>query len=190
MTTDDRSSDFRVFSIDGVDNYFVKWCAAIFIFVAIGLVAIYKGQFSRIIFIVAWSGLWATFIAGTYYALTTADVLIESAQITRRVRGWISQRISWGDVRLIRAYSAYIPADREIRQFIQIFSRKPSFWKFQVSGPMLISDKVECFDELLTVLNEQISTNLIKVEVKVNGVWERRQRLVAILEMKRYTTGN
>ena len=181
MTTDNVNCEFKVFNVDGIDDYFPKWCLGIAIFVVIGLVAIYKDQFDRIIFMVVWSGLWGVLVAGAYYVLITADVLVNDTQIARGFRGRISQRIDWRVISLIREYAAYSSAEKEMRRFVQIFPEKSSVWKFQSSGPILFSDKVESFDELIGILNEHISMHLIKVEVKVNGVWERRQRLLTSL---------
>lgn len=182
MTTDDTNDDFKVFSTDGIDDYFVKWCLGVLIFVLIALGAIYKHQFDRIIFIVVWSGLWATCIAGTFYALTTADVLIDGTRIARRVRGQISQCISWSNVCLIREYST------QVRQVtvtsVRIFPKKNAFWIFRLSGSTVISDRFDRFDELIAILNEHILRHPIKVEIKVNGRWEPRQTLPVSLQLR------
>ena len=182
MTTNATSSSLQIFSFDGIDDYLVKWSIGLCIFLFIGPLMMLRHGFEPIAFVVVWLGLWLTVIAGTYYALNTADVVVSDAGISRRLRGWISQRIDWSDVRLVREYFEYAPAYKTTLHFIQIFPRKSSFFKFQLCELVLISDRVDRFKaELIEVLNKYISQRRIIVELRENGVWERRPRLVTTL---------
>ena len=179
MSINGTNYDFKIFSFDGIDDYLVKWSLVLCIFLVIGPLVMLKHGFEPIVFVVVWLGSWLTLIAGTYYAVNTADVLVNDAGIARRLHGWISQRIEWGEVRLIREYFENAPAYNATLHFVQIIPVKPSFFRFQLCGSLLISDRVDRFDaELLDILNQHISKNRIRVEVKENGVWECRQRLV------------
>jgi hypothetical protein len=125
-------------------------------------------------------GLWMTLIAGTYYALNNAEVFVNEDGIGRRLRGRRTQWIYWNDVALVREYSAYASAYKAKLRFVEVIPAKPSFLKFQLCSSMLISDRIERFDaKLIDVLNEYISKHAVKVEVKEDGTWRRRQRLAS-----------
>jgi hypothetical protein len=178
MIADSASSDFQIFRFDGIDDYLVKWSIGLCLFVVVGPLMMLKHRFEPIVFVVMWLGLWYTLIAGTYYALNTADVLVSDAGIARRLRGWISQRIDWSDVRLVREYFEYAPAYKATLHFVQIFPTKSSFFKFQLCESVLISDRADRFKaDLIEKLNQNILKHHIKVQLKDGGVWERRQRL-------------
>jgi hypothetical protein len=139
----------------------------------------------------SWGMIWTFLILGTSYVLTAAEVLVNADGIARKVYGRTCHRIKWSDVQCIREYSAQVQRQEvtglqvEIQQErltgVRICPNKPAFWTFRLYGFMVVNSRFDEFGELISILNEQIALHQIKVEVKLNGVWERRQRLVASL---------
>jgi hypothetical protein len=180
MKTEKTDDIFKNFSFDRSGGNLLKFGFAISVVVSIGLAAAYRGQFDRTVFMMVWFGCWVCLIFATYFVLISADVCINNSQIARGLNGHLSQRIAWDNVRLIRQFSAYVPAEKESRRFLQIFPTKSSFWKFQMLGSMLVSDRLDDYEELITVLSDHLSNHPAKFEVKVDGRWERRQRLLPL----------
>jgi hypothetical protein len=135
--------------------------------------------------------IWIFLILGTSYLLTAAEVIVNADGIARKIWGHTCHRVKWSDVKCIREYSAQVQRQeviglqvenrRETVTGVRIYPNKSAFWAFRLYGPTVITDRFDDFAELIAILNEQISLHQLRVEIKVNGVWERRPRLVPTL---------
>jgi hypothetical protein len=137
-----------------------------------GAVIFERHQLTPGVAIFLWSVLWWFIAIGTAYGLNNSDLLVDDDGLARIVLGKPGQRIGWSDVALIREYSQASRADGQIRHFVRVYPRKSSLPRFRLLGSMLISDRIDSFDELVSAMNTYISKHSIHVETNVNGLWQ------------------
>ncbi len=192
MTTDDRSFKSFYYWDEGGKALLLVGIGITF-FASIFIYATARFGFRSDGFAFIWGMVWFFLILGTSCVLTAAEVLVNADGIARKVYGRTSQRIKWSDIKCIREYSAQvqrqettglkIEIQRETVTGVRIYPNKSAFWTFRLYGLMVINSRFDEFDELIGILNEQIALHQIKVEFKVNGVWQRRQRLVSTIPL-------
>jgi hypothetical protein len=186
MTADERS--FKSFYYwDEGGKLFLLMGIGITVFVSLFIYATARFGFRPSGFVFSWVMVWIFLILGATYVLTAAEVLVNADGIARKVYGWTCQPIKWSDVKFIREYAAQVQRQevtglqvkiqRETVTGVRIYPNKCAFWTFRLYGFMVINSRFDEFDELIGILNEQIALHQIKVEVKVSGAWQRRQRL-------------
>ena len=168
----------RLFRFSGRGQFFAAWIAGLSIWVFFALLAVSRNQLEPIVFFVVWTGFWFILTAGTYRAIITSDVLIDDIGVSRKLFGWVIQRIQWNELKLIREYSGYVPNSEETLRFVRLVPKKLPLFKFRLCEPMLISDRVDRFEELIATLNKYIAAYRPSIEIKVNGEWQPAPQLV------------
>jgi len=151
---------------------------AIFVgFVVIAVMVFDRHQFDRGFAIFLWSFSWWFLIIGTVYTLNSLDLLVNDSGLARIVFGKPCQRLAWDEIRMIREYSQTSRADAQIRRYLRIYPRQSSFLKFRLIRTMLISEKIDGFDELINVMNDYITRHSIRIETSADGLWKPRDKL-------------
>jgi hypothetical protein len=82
------------------------------------------------------------------------------------------------ELMLIREYSGYISQSDATLRFVRLVPRRYPFLTFRLCEPMLISDRVDKFEDLITALNRYVTIYRPSVELKVNGGWQPVRQLV------------
>ena len=157
----------------------VLWIFGAFIALCIAILLLFysRHQLDPVPFSVFWSSLWWFIVACTSYAVDTSEVLVSDQYVARRFWGRICHRVDWPDIERIRESTAQLK-DGPIT-FINIVPRCKSFWRFQLTGTIQMSDRFTDFEELVSSLNKEIEKHTIRVEVRENGIWNARPRLLA-----------
>jgi hypothetical protein len=167
-----------VFRFSGRAQFFAAWIAGLSIWVFFALLAVSRHQLDQMVFFVVWSGFWFFLVGGMYRAIVTSDVLVNDTGVSRIIFGFVIQRIQWDELLLIREYSGYVSQSEATLRFLRLVPRRYPFPTFRLCEPMLISDRVDNFEDLIAALNKYVAIYQPSVELKVNGGWQSAKRLV------------
>jgi hypothetical protein len=119
-------------------------------------------------------------LSGVAYLLTTAELLLDEEGLSRKLFGRVYGRIYWRDVQCIQETSNLVR--KQTVTVIRIIPKPVPFWSFRLSGSISMGDQMDGFAELIEILNHYISVHLLRVEIRTDGVWQRRQQLSTSLE--------
>ena len=149
--------------------------ASVFIF--FGFIAHIRGQFTTTVFLYLWACLWWYLVWWTLFMLNNADVAIDDVGLCRVLFGRNCQRMNWSQIENVREYSLFSRADKKMLIFIQLIPKSPSFFEFRLCRKMILSEKVDRFNELISALNVHLSRFPAKIEVKTVSGWHTSERL-------------
>jgi hypothetical protein len=113
---------------------------------------------------------------GVIFFLDTSDLLVDESGLARRICGNVRMHVHWTDIQDIRQIFR-----TNVRNGPQaIIQVTPKFRRgilLRLRRMLVISDKIEGFDELIEILNARIARYSIRVEIKSNGVWRQHSKL-------------
>jgi hypothetical protein len=167
-----------MFRFSGRAQFIAAWIAGLSIWVFFALLAVSRHQLDQMVFFAVWSGFWFFLVGGMYRAIVTSDVLITDSGVSRVLFGIAIQKIQWDELILIREYSGYVSRSEETLRFVRLVPRRYPFLTFRVCEPMLISDRIDNFEDLIAALNKYVSIYQPTIELNINGGWKPAKQLV------------
>lgn len=138
-----------------------------------------------------WAGLLTTlgmtvlvFAFSGMFWVDTSELLVDDTGLSRKIAGRVLMQVPWTGIKTIREKCRNVPGARDdwpqiIIQVIPGFRRGVVL---RLRRMLVITDKVEGFDELIEILNARIQQYSIQVEISSGGMLRAGRKLLGTPE--------
>lgn len=178
MTVSRSYRECMLFQFTDRGRFFVALGAGTSVVIFVGVMAVIRDQFDRGAFLLIWLGSWLYVLWGTIFVINNTDILVGDAGLSRVLFGTICQHVSWTEIMVVREYSLFSRAENRLLRCLNIIPKQSSWFKWKLSGKIVVTDKVERFDDLVDVLNSYFCKHPVKIEIKVNERWQHSDKLL------------
>ncbi len=166
-----------LFKFSDKKRFFVALSISASMIAFIAVLAVLRHQFDRNVFLLVWSGSWLYAMWLAMFVMNNGDILVDAEGLSRVIFGKALRKIRWAQIHVVREYELFSKSDQRDLRCLQIIPEKGSSYTWQLYEKMIVTEKLDRFDDFVAMLNDHLEGFHIRIEAKTNSQWEARDRL-------------